>query len=81
LDESHSLIAIQGPQADALLQRTLRGGQNTFAMQDFMFSSFDNHKFKAMPIIVSRCGYTGEDGFEVSVPNERIRDFMKTLLE
>jgi aminomethyltransferase len=34
-----------------------------------------------MPIIVSRCGYTGEDGFEVSVPNERIADFMETLLE
>lgn len=32
-------------------------------------------------MIVSRCGYTGEDGFEVSVPNSHIEAFMEKLWE
>jgi aminomethyltransferase len=46
-----------------------------------MFSTFDTFSFKSKPIFISRCGYTGEDGFEVSVPNDRIIEFMETLLE
>lgn len=37
-------------------------------------------KFQKSSIIVSRCGYTGEDGFEVSVPNELAINFMEQLL-
>ena len=40
-----------------------------------------NHKFDGGNIIVSRCGYTGEDGFEVSVPNANAESFMEALLE
>ena len=40
----------------------------------FMTAMFQNQ------IIVSRCGYTGEDGFEVSVPNAQAESFMETLL-
>jgi len=46
----------------------------------FMTANF-NHRFDSGEIIVSRCGYTGEDGFEVSVPNENIENFMEALLE
>ena len=38
-------------------------------------------KFDGANLIVSRCSYTGEDGFEVSVPNERIEAFMEALLD
>ena len=38
-------------------------------------------KFDGKPIFVSRCGYTGEDGFEVSVPNDSIEHFMESLLD
>jgi aminomethyltransferase len=31
-------------------------------------------------IIVSRCGYTGEDGFEVSLPNHHVEEFMDKVL-
>mgnify|MGYP003706732843 CR=1 FL=1 len=31
-------------------------------------------------ITVSRCGYTGEDGFEVSLPNHHVEQFMDALL-
>ena len=81
MDDTHSLIAIQGPNAAQLLSRTLRASMNTFDMHDFMYASFDTYKYKSAPIIVTRCGYTGEDGFEVSVPNERIVQFVEELLE
>ena len=45
---------------------------------DFMEST-NALTFQNQPIIVSRCGYTGEDGFEVSVRNEDIEAFMEAL--
>jgi len=36
--------------------------------------------FDGKPVILSRCGYTGEDGFEVSVINEDIEKFVHKLL-
>ena len=46
----------------------------------FMTASLD-HRFDGAKLITSRCGYTGEDGFEVSVPNETVESFMEALLE
>lgn len=45
-----------------------------------MTANFDA-KYKSKPIIVSRCGYTGEDGFEVSVPHDLITIFIEDLLK
>lgn len=36
-------------------------------------------KFDSKGVIVSRCGYTGEDGFEISVCNSQIEQFMESL--
>lgn len=38
-------------------------------------------KFAGQGLVVSRCGYTGEDGFEVGVPNKVIHEFMDKLLK
>lgn len=45
-----------------------------------MSASFE-HKYDGGDLIVSRCGYTGEDGFEVSMPNRNAEFFMNALLE
>ena len=44
---------------------------------DFMTSKELN--YKGSVIRVSRCGYTGEDGFEVSVPEKLISKFVANL--
>ena len=38
-------------------------------------------KFGGESLIVTRCGYTGEDGFEVSLPNSQIEAFMEAIWE
>jgi glycine cleavage system aminomethyltransferase T len=45
-----------------------------------MECAFDAFSFESKPVAVMRCGYTGEDGFEVSVPNDRIDSFMERLM-
>ena len=76
-EDVRSLIAIQGPQAQNLVQTVLDGSPNLTNM-DFMESTQDL-KYKGEHIIVSRCGYTGEDGFEISLPNSQIEAFMEDL--
>jgi aminomethyltransferase len=69
-----ALIALQGPQAVAAIA-TLAPG---IAALPFMgFGEFD---IAGTPALVSRSGYTGEDGVEVSVPAERAEAFAKALL-
>ena len=53
-------------------------GNNNLTGMDFMESTRDI-KFNGNATIVSRCGYTGEDGFEISVQNSDIEAFMEAL--
>ncbi|KAI8985109.1 aminomethyltransferase [Pilobolus umbonatus] len=71
----HSLIAIQGPKAAAALQSLIN--------QDLSGFSFMNGKYMeiaGVPCHVARSGYTGEDGFELSVPTGEIVDITNKLL-
>ena len=62
-----------------LLERVLGLGKDSLQTMPFMTANLD-HKFSGSNLIVSRCGYTGEDGFEVSVPNANAESFMEALL-
>lgn len=73
-NEDNSLIAVQGPKAQHLLDSVV--GVNLSDM-DFMTSKELSYKGKI--IRVSRCGYTGEDGFEVSVPESLVETFVHSL--
>jgi aminomethyltransferase len=57
-------IAIQGPLAATVLQRTTR--TNLSAMKPFRF---EQGEVAGVASIVARTGYTGEDGFEVFCPS------------
>ena len=38
-------------------------------------------QLQGFEVWISRSGYTGEDGFEISIPNDNIIEFTEQLLE
>jgi aminomethyltransferase len=76
LSDSYSEIAVQGPKAEAILQ-TL----TDFDLSSIGFFHFvDGVKIKGAPCLVSRTGYTGEDGFEVYASHEVILNLWDEVL-
>ncbi|KAL0080777.1 hypothetical protein J3Q64DRAFT_1706067 [Phycomyces blakesleeanus] len=73
--DDHSLIAIQGPKAAAALE-SLTGT----SLQDFAFMNGRFMDIAGVPCHVARSGYTGEDGFELSVPTPEILNITEKLL-
>jgi aminomethyltransferase len=70
-----SLIALQGPKSELALLKLVPG----IVGIEFMSSCWVS--YKNYEILISRCGYTGEDGFEISVPNKHVISFTQKLLE
>lgn len=62
--EDRALLAVQGPKAVDALARVVPGVDTLFFMEAGSF--LWGHE----PLWISRSGYTGEDGFEISVPAE-----------
>ncbi len=69
-----ALIALQGPAAVAAIA-TLAPG-----IAQLTFMGIGQFTIAGIPAIVSRSGYTGEDGVEVSVPADRAEAFARALL-
>jgi len=69
-----ALIALQGPQAVAAIA-TLAPG-----IADLSFMGVGGFEIAGVPALVSRSGYTGEDGVEISVPAEGAEAFARALL-
>jgi aminomethyltransferase len=70
-----ALIALQGPKAEAVLARLC---PEASAMR---FMDSGPHRVDGIDCFVSRSGYTGEDGFEISIPADQAERLAKTLLE
>jgi aminomethyltransferase len=70
----HALVALQGPLAEAALAR--------LAPQVGAFRFMDARVIVAMdePCMVSRSGYTGEDGFEISIRAAQVEALCEALL-
>ena len=73
--DDHALIAIQGPQARLALSRIIPEAQDLLFMRSLKTS------WKGCDITLSCCGYTGEDGYEVSIANDQARDFAEALTD
>lgn len=69
-----ALLALQGPEAVAVLSAWVPEVQDLAFMRGAMFD------FDGVDCWVSRSGYSGEDGFEVSVPNAFAERFVRRLL-
>lgn len=62
--EDAALLALQGPKAGAAMARLVPDAANLYFMEAGPFL------WRGIPLCISRSGYTGEDGFEISVPAE-----------
>ncbi|WP_291688781.1 glycine cleavage system aminomethyltransferase GcvT [Bradyrhizobium sp.] len=69
-----ALLALQGPKAESALARLCA---DVPAMR---FMDAGPRRVDGIDCFVSRSGYTGEDGFEISVPAEQAERFARTLL-
>lgn len=70
-----ALIALQGPTAEVALSRL------NPAVADMVFMDVANMELAGADCWVSRSGYTGEDGYEISVPNDGAEALCRALLE
>lgn len=70
-----ALIALQGPAAEAALVRLAPGVAAT------RFMDFCEADILGARCMISRSGYTGEDGFEISTPEEAAEPIARALLE
>ena len=75
LDDQRALIAIQGPKSVEILNKTIEGVEKLNFMTGNWFD------YKDQKVFVTRSGYTGEDGFEVSINNELAEGFTQNLME
>ncbi|MGB7372610.1 glycine cleavage system aminomethyltransferase GcvT [Pontixanthobacter sp.] len=63
--EDRALLALQGPRAFAALARHVEGD---IALSSLVFMTFGHFSMAGVEMVISRSGYTGEDGFEISLP-------------
>jgi len=68
-----SLIALQGPKSESILESIVDG------VKKLKFMNGDYFQFEGKKVYITRSGYTGEDGFEISIPNTNAESFTKLL--
>ena len=77
-DESpkYGEVAVQGPKAEETVEKVLG-----LPVKDIAFYNFKTFDVDGEEIIVSRTGYTGEDGFEIYGSHDYIRKVWDLLME
>lgn len=70
----HALLALQGPQAATVMARLAPG------IDQLVFMTGGNFAVAGTDCFVTRSGYTGEDGFEISVPASEAEALARALL-
>lgn len=68
--EDRALIAVQGPKAEQVI----------INMNEDVTDLPYMHLMESHGILISRLGYTGEDGFEISVPNDKAVQLWNNLM-
>ncbi|MEG0921403.1 MAG: glycine cleavage system aminomethyltransferase GcvT [Comamonas sp.] len=71
----YGLLALQGPQAVTALSRLAPG------VEKLVFMTGGNFDVAGIPCFITRSGYTGEDGFEISVPADQAEALARKLLD
>ncbi len=71
---TQGLLALQGPQAATALARLLPG------VEKLVFMTGGRFNWNGTELFITRSGYTGEDGFEISVPGDQAEALARALL-
>ena len=74
LNNDLSLIALQGPKSVEILEKLISGVSN------LKFMTGDNFNYEGENLYITRSGYTGEDGFEISISNKKVEKFVDFLI-
>jgi glycine cleavage system T protein (aminomethyltransferase) len=69
-----ALLALQGPDASSVMQRFCPEATELVFMTGAEFT------LNNVPCFINRCGYTGEDGFEISIPAEYAENLARSFL-
>ena len=69
-----ALLALQGPKAVDALSRMVPG------VEKLVFMTGASFGWQGADLFITRSGYTGEDGFEISVGNDQVDAFARALL-
>jgi aminomethyltransferase len=86
-DASHNYaaVALQGPRVKEFIDRCIAGSSNCAArvgrVTDLKKNQIGGFPFHGADVLVSRTGYTGEDGFEIVGRDEPIRKVWNAVLE
>lgn len=75
------MIAVQGPNARAKVVGLLREADRAKAEKLGRFAALETETTDGVPLFVARTGYTGEDGFEVIVPESQTVALWNALAE
>ncbi|MGB0494905.1 MAG: glycine cleavage system aminomethyltransferase GcvT [Kangiellaceae bacterium] len=70
-----AMIAVQGPNAITKTNQVLSSTQQSAVKDIGVFFAADSEGY-----FIARTGYTGEDGYEIMVPNDQASDFWNKLL-
>jgi aminomethyltransferase len=75
MDGESSLLALQGPTSGQVMKNL---GND---LSDMAFMDYREMDIGTIPCRVSRSGYTGEDGFEISMPSDRAAELAGDILD
>lgn len=73
--KDQALLALQGPAAAVVMERLAP------AATKLVFMTAGRVELAGVECLVTRCGYTGEDGFEISLPGEEAERVARRLLD
>ncbi len=74
LNNELSLIALQGPKSVEILEKLIPSVSN------LKFMTGNKFNFEGENLYITRSGYTGEDGFEISISNKKVEKLINFLI-
>jgi len=73
----NALIALQGPKAEVALAKEFPSAD----LGNLSYMTIKESSWEGNHVFISRLGYTGEDGFEISIPQDKAPAFWSALLK